>query len=58
MPGSWVRLDARRQGIEGAIWDGNEMYVVASYASIVDKLTTPLMATPDQTVVYRLVRYA
>ena len=54
MPGSWVRLTRVGKRIEGAIWDGNEMYVVASYASIVDKLTTPLMATPDQTVVYRL----
>ena len=52
--GSWVRLTRVGKGIEGAIWDGNDIYVVASYASIAGKLTTPMVAAPDQTVVYRL----
>ncbi|HEV7609851.1 MAG TPA: zinc-dependent metalloprotease family protein [Steroidobacteraceae bacterium] len=54
VPGSWVRLTRVGKNLEGAIWDGNDLYVVASYGSIVDKLTTPIVATPDQTVVYRL----
>ena len=54
LPGSWVRLTRVGTGIEGAIWDGSDMYVVTRYASIVDKLTNPLVASPDQTVVYRL----
>jgi hypothetical protein len=53
--GSWVRLTRVGNGMEGAIWDGTELYVVTRYASITDKLTTPLSSmTPDQTVVYRL----
>jgi hypothetical protein len=51
---SWVRLTRVGKGLEGAIWDGNDIYVVTRYAEIADKLTTPLAAKLDQTVVYRL----
>jgi hypothetical protein len=53
-PGSWVRLTETPGGIEGAIWDGRELYAVTRYGNIADSLTTPLAASPDQTVVYRL----
>jgi hypothetical protein len=52
--GSWVRLTRVGNGIEGAIWDGNDIYVVTRYGSIARNLTTPLDVSPDQTVVYRL----
>jgi hypothetical protein len=54
VPGSWVRLTRVGNRLEGAIWDGSEVYVVTSHARIVDQLTTPLAASLDQTVVYRL----
>lgn len=53
-PGSWVRLTESAAGIEGAIWDGQDLYAVTSYGKVAAKLTTPLAASPTQTVVYRL----
>ncbi|MEO8061413.1 MAG: M12 family metallo-peptidase [Pseudomonadota bacterium] len=53
-PGSWVRLTESGAGIEGAIWDGHELYAVTRYGKIASKLTTPLAADPQQTVVFRL----
>src|SRR4051812_1756235 len=52
--GSWVRLTRVGKGLEGAIWDGTDMYVVARYGGIAANLTTPLSASADETVVYRL----
>jgi hypothetical protein len=54
-PGSWVRLTESAAGIEGAIWDGHDLYAVTSYARVAAALTTPIAgAAPGQTVVYRL----
>jgi hypothetical protein len=53
-PGSWVRLTQSARGIEGAIWDGRELYAVTRYENIEAQLITPLTAGPGQTVVYRL----
>ncbi len=53
-PGSWVRLTESAAGIEGAIWDGHDLYAVTNYQRIAPLLTTPLAVRPDQTVVYRL----
>jgi hypothetical protein len=53
-PGSWVRLVQSAQGVEGAIWDGRELYAVTRYDRVAGALTTPLDAAPGQTVVYRL----
>jgi hypothetical protein len=53
-PGSWVRLTETPRGVEGAIWDGHELYAVTRHEDIAPYLTTPLAASPDQTVVYRL----
>jgi hypothetical protein len=53
-PGSWVRLMQSGAGIEGAIWDGHDLYAVTRYGRIAAKLTTPLAAGPDQAVVFRL----
>ncbi|HET7809693.1 MAG TPA: M12 family metallo-peptidase [Steroidobacteraceae bacterium] len=53
-PGSWVRLVESAGGVEGAIWDGHDLYAVTRYAEAAPFLTTPLQAAPDQTVVYRL----
>ena len=53
-PGSWVRLTETPAGVEGAIWDGHDLYTVTRYDRIADFLTTPLDAVPGQTVVYRL----
>lgn len=53
-PGSWVRLTESTAGVEGAIWDGHDLYAVTSYDRIASLLTTPLTVGPNQTVVYRL----
>lgn len=53
-PGSWVRLTESAAGVEGAIWDGQDLYAVTSYGRIVDHLTTPLAVGANQTVVYKL----
>ena len=53
-PGSWVRLTESPAGVEGAIWDGHDLYTVTRYDRIAPFLTTPLDAAPGQTVVYRL----
>ena len=52
--GSWVRLTQVGAGLEGAIWDGQDLYVVTTLARISKNLTTPIDAAPDQSVVYRL----
>ena len=53
-PGSWVRLTQSDAGIEGAIWDGHDLYAVTSYGRIAGQLTTPIQAAPGQTVIYKL----
>ena len=53
-PGSWVRLVRSASGIEGAIWDGQELYAVTRYARIAAALDAPIDAEPGQTVMYRL----
>ena len=53
-PGSWVRLTESAAGVEGAIWDGQDLYAVTSYGRIADQLTTPLTVGSNQTVVYKL----
>jgi hypothetical protein len=53
-PGSWVRLTESAAGVEGAIWDGHDLYAVTSYGRIAGDLTTPLAVSPGQTVIYRL----
>jgi hypothetical protein len=52
-PGSWVRLSKFGDGIEGAIWDGRELYVVTSLS----RISANLVQQPDgvgDTVIYRL----
>ncbi len=53
-PGSWVRLTETAAGIEGAIWDGQELFAVTTYERVAGMLLNPLDAAPDQPVVYRL----
>jgi hypothetical protein len=53
-PGSWVRLTESADGVEGAIWDGQDLYAVTSYGRIAGQLTTPLSVAANQTVVYKL----
>ena len=53
-PGSWVRLTEFKGGVEGAIWDGQDLYTVTTYERIAPYLTSPIDAAPGQTVVYRL----
>jgi hypothetical protein len=54
MARSWVRLARVGDGLEGAIWDGNDLYVVTSAGTIANSLTNPLAAAPSETVVFRL----
>src|SRR5688572_11870282 len=37
-PGSWVRLTQSAAGVEGAIWDGHDLYAVTRYERIADFL--------------------
>jgi hypothetical protein len=53
-PGSWVRLAYVGNALEGAIWDGRELYVVTSHQRISGSLSLPLQVPPGQTVIYRL----
>jgi hypothetical protein len=53
-PGSWVRLVSSASGIEGAIWDGEELYAVTRYGHVASALDTPIDASSGQTVMYRL----
>jgi hypothetical protein len=53
-PGSWVRLTEFKGALEGAIWDGHDLYTVTRYELIAPYLTTPIDAATGQTVVYRL----
>src|SRR5689334_2025013 len=53
-PGSWVRLSKVGNALEGAIWDGHDLYVVTHKSAIEAKLTLPIDGAPSQTVVYRL----
>jgi len=54
VPGSWVRLSKVGNGVEGAIWDGHDLYVVTSLANISSNLIQQPDAAPGDTVVYRL----
>lgn len=54
IPGSWVRLTETPAGIEGAIWDGQDLFAVTTYRRVASLLVNPLDAAPDQPVVYRL----
>src|SRR5688572_20197671 len=54
LAGSWVRIARVGNGLEGAIWDGNDLYVVTSAGAIEAALTTPLVAASSDTVLFRL----
>ena len=53
-PDSWVRLTEFGGRLEGAIWDGHDLYAVTRYSEVAHALSTPIPAAPDQTVVFRL----
>src|SRR6186713_365529 len=40
-PGSWVRLTEFEGRVEGAIWDGEQLYAVTRYDDIADALKKP-----------------
>jgi hypothetical protein len=52
--GSWVRVARVGDGLEGAIWDGNDLYVITQAAEIASALTMPLAAAGSDTVIFRL----
>ena len=54
IPGSWVRLARVGDALEGAIWDGRELYVITSHQRVAANLTLPLSVAAGQTVIYRL----
>jgi hypothetical protein len=48
-PGSWVRLTQSAAGVEGAIWDGQDLYTVTRYDRIAPFLKSrsrPSLARP------------
>lgn len=52
--GSWVRLSAKGQVVRGMIWDGIELYVIETAASVRDSMVPPLRVAEDSTVVFKL----
>lgn len=51
---SWVRLTEFSGRVEGAIWDGQDLYAVTTLDRVAPSLTTPIHGNQNQTVVYRL----
>jgi hypothetical protein len=51
---SWVRLTTFAGGIEGVIWDGQDLYTITTYGHIAANLTTKLDLPASQAVVYRI----
>lgn len=51
---SWVRLTTFSGGIEGVIWDGQDLYSLTTYGRIAPSLSHKLAVPTSQTVVYRL----
>ncbi len=54
VPGSWARISAVGGRLEGAMWDGGDLYVIASLSEVETALSTALPGAPDNTVIYRL----
>jgi hypothetical protein len=53
-PGSWVRLTSVDGSLRGAIWDGSQLFLIESAASVRDLLVPPLVVAADETVIFRL----
>lgn len=54
VPGSWVRLTVRSGVYEGAIWDGNELYLIEPRARLEPALEQPAKGGSVQSLIYRL----
>jgi len=53
-PGSWVRLTSVDGSLRGAIWDGSQLFLIESSASVRDLVVPPLVVAADTTVIFRL----
>jgi hypothetical protein len=52
--GSWVRLTSVDGSLRGAIWDGSQLFLIESAASVRDLLVPPLVVAAGETVIFRL----
>jgi len=52
--GSWVRLTSVDGSLRGAIWDGSQLFLIESAASVRDLLAPPLVVAAGTTVIFRL----
>jgi len=54
LPGSWVRLTRLNNGVQGLIYDGNELYVLAPAGAVQGELDVPLPGiAKSATLIYR-----
>jgi len=53
-PGSWARLSEQNNRLRGAIFDGEELWLIDSAARLAQFLDSPEEAAGDATVVFRL----
>jgi hypothetical protein len=54
LPGSWVRITRTPAGLYGMFYDGRELYVIEPAHELAGSAVTPLEATGNEPVVYRL----
>lgn len=52
-PGSWVRLSLSNGAYEGAIWDGNELYLIEARATLASALQDPKRDAAARSFIYR-----
>jgi hypothetical protein len=54
LPGSWVRLTQLKNGVQGLVFDGSDLYVLAPAGSVQGELDTPLPGVAKAaTLIYR-----
>jgi hypothetical protein len=54
IPGSWVRLGGKGTRVEGAMWDGQDLYAITTYERIAPYLKEASSTPPQQPVIFRL----
>lgn len=54
LPGSWVRLGRSGTQVEGAMWDGQDLYAITTYERIAPYVTSGAATSPSQPVLFRL----
>jgi Metallo-peptidase family M12/Domain of unknown function DUF11 len=53
LPGSWIRVTLQDEDVDGLLWDGSDLYVIAPARDAAPDLVPPLLAT-SPSLIYRL----